>query len=134
MKTLLPLHELPDLKTLSGEQKDALIEQLWQEHQALQKVLAGRGKSPKKTAENSSLPPSKGFKKNQPAQIEGVKRQASVGRAGGGRALQPQPHQTIVVQAAVEAHIKQQFQIQNLTVLKPLQQLGFMILNISTDR
>jgi len=28
----------------------------------------------------------------------------------------------------------QQFQIQNLTALKPLQQLGFMILNISTDR
>jgi transposase len=92
----LLLHELPDLKTLSGEQKDALIEQLWQEHQALQKVLAGRGKTPKKTAENSSLPPSKGFKKNQSAKIEGVKRQASVGRAGGGRALEPHPHQTIV--------------------------------------
>jgi len=28
----------------------------------------------------------------------------------------------------------QQFQIQNLTALKPLQQLEFMILNISTDR
>lgn len=99
MRTLLLLHELPDLKALSGEQKDALIEQLWQEHQALQRVLAGRGKTPKKTAENSSLPPSQGFKKNQPAKIAGVKRQASVGRAGGGRALEPHPHQIIVVQA-----------------------------------
>jgi len=33
------------------------------------------------------------------------------------------------------AHVRmQQFQIQNLTALKPLQQLEFMILNISTDR
>lgn len=100
---------LPNLKELSSEAKDALIEELWQNVQALQgqvealqKQLADPGKAPKKTAANSSIPPSQGFKPNlKLKQTPGVKRQGSVGRVGGGRELHPEPDQTIV------AHLKQ---------------------------
>lgn len=91
------MEQLPNLKELSSEAKDALIEQLWQKVQELQKQCEGKGKTTKKTAKNSSLPPSKGFKANiKPMSAAGVKRYASVGRAGGGRGLHPDPDQTIV--------------------------------------
>lgn len=91
------MEKLPNLKELSSEAKDALIEQLWQKVQELQQQTEGKVKAPKKTAKNSSLPPSKGFKANiKPMPAEGVTRQASLGRAGGGRALAPEPNQTIV--------------------------------------
>jgi transposase len=91
------MEKLPNLKELSNEAKDVLIEELWQKVQELQGQLEGKGKPPKKTAKNSSLPPSQGFKANIKAlQAEGVKRQASIGRTGGGRGLHPQPNQTIV--------------------------------------
>lgn len=83
--------ELPDLKQLSDEAKDALIVALWEELQKL------RQKKPKKTSKNSSLPPAKGFKaevKGDEQEIQ-VKREASVGRAGGGRPLSENPDQTI---------------------------------------
>ena len=80
--------ELPDLKQLTSEAKDALIESLWEENQKLRKATAKR---PKKTSKNSSLPPSQGFKSSveanpKPAKL-GVKRGGSLGREGGGRPL-----------------------------------------------
>jgi transposase len=51
--------ELPDLKQLTPEAKDALILWLWEEILRLRKAVEKR---PKKTSKNSSLPPSKGFK------------------------------------------------------------------------
>jgi transposase len=51
--------ELPDLKQLTSEAKDALIESRWEEIQKLRKAAEKR---PKKTSKNSSLPPSQGFK------------------------------------------------------------------------
>ncbi|NJL54679.1 MAG: hypothetical protein HC838_01230 [Spirulinaceae cyanobacterium RM2_2_10] len=51
--------ELPDLKQLTSEGKDALIELLWEEIQKLRKAAEKRVK---KTSKNSSLPPSQGFK------------------------------------------------------------------------
>jgi transposase len=83
--------ELPDLKQLTDEAKDALIVALWEELQKL------RQKKPKKTSKNSSLPPAKGFKsesKSDKQQPQG-KRDASIGREGGGRALSESPDQTI---------------------------------------
>jgi transposase len=83
--------ELPDLRQLTDEAKDALIVELWEELQKL------RQKKPKKTTKNSSLPPAKGFK----TEVKGdeqetqVKREASVGREGGGRPLSENPDQTI---------------------------------------
>ena len=83
--------ELPDLKQLTDEAKDALIEALWKELQTL------RQKPPKKTSKNSSLPPAKGFK----AQVKDTekdpnhRRIGSLGRAGGGRTLSEHPDQII---------------------------------------
>jgi len=95
------MEKLPDLKQLSNEAKEALIVELWQEIQKLSATLATYqpkpDSSPTKTSKNSSTPPSKGFKPNiKPSKIEGIKRQRSVGRAGGGRELHPHPDQTII--------------------------------------
>ena len=48
--------------------------------------------------------------------------------------LQQEVRAEALQEGELKGEHKQQFQIQNLTALKPLQQLGFMILNISTDR
>jgi transposase len=85
------MKDLPDLKQLTDEAKDALIVSLWEELQKL------RQKKPKKTSKNSSLPPAKGFKtevKGDEKETQG-KREASIGREGGGRALSETPDQII---------------------------------------
>jgi transposase len=99
------MEKLPDLKQLSNEAKEALIVELWEKIQKLSATLATYEpkpkpeRSPKKTSKNSSTPPSKGFKPNiQPSKIEGSQRQKSLGRAGGGRELHPDPDQTIIAQ------------------------------------
>jgi transposase len=83
--------ELPDLKQLTDEAKDALIIQLWKELQQLRK------KQPKKTSKNSSLPPAKGFKAQTETKEQAPqgKRAGSQGRAGGGRPLSQNPDQII---------------------------------------
>lgn len=94
------MEKLPDLSSLSGEAKDALVIALWEELQRLRKRLDDLEK-PKKTSENSSIPPSKGFKPNKKTskQKKGDKRRlASVGRIGGGRKLHPEPNETVVAQ------------------------------------
>ena len=70
--------ELPDLKQLTNEAKDALILALWEELQKLQK------KRPKKTSKNSSLPPAKGFKAEVKSEAKAgeQRRIGSLGRAG----------------------------------------------------
>ena len=86
------MKELPNLKQLTDEAKDALIVALWEELQKLQQK-----QKPKKTSQNSSLPPAKGFK----AQVKDAEkakdelRAGSVGRAGGGRSLSEDPDQII---------------------------------------
>lgn len=95
------MKELPDLKQLTPEAKDALIELLWEE---VQKLRQGQEQRPKKTSKNSSLPPSQGFKSSQkPASKpseSSVQRVGSLGRAGGGRPLSEQPDQ--IVQARLQ--------------------------------
>jgi transposase len=83
--------ELPDLKQLTDEAKDALIVSLWEELQKLQQ------KRVKKTSKNSSLPPAKGFKAevNRDEREGGEQRAGSLGRAGGGRCLSDNPDQII---------------------------------------
>jgi transposase len=85
--------ELPDLKQLSDEAKDALILALWEELQKLQQ------KRPKKTSKNSSLPPAKGFKaevKSADKESE-AQRVGNKGREGGGRPLSEHPDQILEV-------------------------------------
>lgn len=88
--------ELPDLKQLTSEDKDALIESLWEEVQKLRKAVQKRTK---KTSKNSSIPPSQGFKASvEPkpeSEEQSISRSASVGRKGGGRPLSEHPDQIV---------------------------------------
>lgn len=96
------MKELPPLSGLNHEEKDALIEALWKELQALrEKVEKLERKKVKKTSRNSSLPPAKGFKSNRKTAKDtgSVRREASVGRSGGGRELSLSPDQVVVARA-----------------------------------
>ena len=113
---------LPDLTTLSHEQKDALIVKLWNETVALRlevehlrvlntilerrlSELETKLNQPPKDSSNSSVPPSKDRKKSKPAtrRPKGIRR-ASVGRKGGGRPLHPDPDQQIHARAKTCPH------------------------------
>lgn len=86
--------ELPNLKRLTHEAKDALIQSLWEE---IQQLRTAAEKKPKKTSKNSSLPPAQGFKpsaKPKPSKSE-TQRTRSLGRKGGGRPLAEAPDQFI---------------------------------------
>ena len=88
------MKELPDIKQLDAEEKDALIVALWEEVQKLRLQLV---KKPKKTSKNSSLPPAKGFKAQVKSKDKAseIKRAGSIGREGGGRPLSENPDQII---------------------------------------
>lgn len=100
--------ELPDLRTLSHEQKDALILSLWAQVQALAARVAeleAKLGAPPKTPDNSSLPPSRGQKPargDQPARTG--PRQGSLGRKGGGRLLAAAPDETVIARPSRCAH------------------------------
>jgi transposase len=110
------MDKLPELDRLSESEKDALITALWTEVQGLKARLAAlesKPHEPHKDAHNSSVPPSQTPKPNLPTSPpRGTRREASVGRAGGGRSLHPDPDQVIIAQAktcphcggAVQAH------------------------------
>jgi len=86
------MKELPDLKQLTDEAKDALIVLLWEEIQKLQK---SQQKKPKKIVSNSSIAPSQGFKPEIKTDKKEGKRSGSLGRVGGGRRLHENPDQII---------------------------------------
>jgi len=76
---------------------------LWAEVQRLKTRLAAReakAHEPRKDAHQSSVPPSHTLKANLPTVPRtGTRREASVGRAGGGRPLPPEPDHVIMAQA-----------------------------------
>jgi transposase len=100
--------ELPNLDHLSHAEKDALIRALWQRLEAAERRIAeleARLGEPGKTPDNSSLPPSKGQKPNQPEKAKRVgPRQGSLGRKGGGRPLVCHPDQTVITKAPACTH------------------------------
>jgi transposase len=100
--------ELPNLDHLSHAEKDALIRALWQRLEAAERRIAeleARLAEPGKTPDNSSLPPSKGQKPNQPEKAKRAgPRQGSLGRKGGGRALVCHPDQTVIAKAPACIH------------------------------
>jgi transposase len=102
------MDKLPKLEYLSESEKDALITALWAEVQRLKTRLAaleGKPQEPGKDAHNSSVPPSRTPKANLPTSPRtGTRREASVGRAGGGRPLHPDPDQVIMAQAKTCPH------------------------------
>jgi hypothetical protein len=83
------MDKLTDLERLSEPDKDARIAALWSEVQTLTARLAAleaKQHEPRKDAHNSSVPPSGTLKVNRwsSPRME-ARREASVGRAGGGR-------------------------------------------------
>jgi transposase len=99
---------LPALEGLSEQDKDALIVALWAEVQRLHTRVAeleAKRREPVKDATNSSVPPSRTRKANRPpSPPKETRREASVGRAGGGRPLHPNPDQVIIAKANVCPH------------------------------
>ena len=102
---------LPELPRLSEQAKDALIAALWAEVQRLRARVADLEATlhaPVKDARNSSVPSSKTRKATPPPRPPtGPRREASVGRAGGGRPLHPAPDQVVVAQAKCCPHCGQ---------------------------
>jgi transposase len=99
--------QLPDLSSLSHGEKDALIVALWEQVQTLTRRVAeleARLNEPPKNSGNSSVPPSRDRKPNRPERPRGTRREASVGRTGGGRPLHPNPDRTIEAKAAACPH------------------------------
>ena len=102
------MDRLPDLSSLSHDEKDALIHALWAQVQALTARVAelqARLGLPPKTPDNSSLPPSQGRKPNRddkPARTG--PRQGSLGRKGGGRLLAEAPDETVTARPSRCAH------------------------------
>lgn len=85
----------PELEQLSREQLIELVLALAKRVEALEARL----NEPPKNSGNSSVPPSRDRKPNRPPREPGARREASVGRAGGGRRLHPNPDRTIAAQA-----------------------------------
>src|SRR3954469_5207321 len=102
------MDRLPDLSSLSHDEKDALIHALWAQVQALTAraaELEARLGLPPKTPNNSSLPPSQGGKPNRddkPARTGS--RPGSLGRKGGGRLLAEAPDETVTARPSRCAH------------------------------
>jgi transposase len=95
--------QLPGLSRLSHAEKDTLIRALFQRLEAAERRIAALeakiGELPK-TPDNSSLPPSKGQKPNQPEKAgQSGPRQGSLGRKGGGRPLVCDPDETVIAKS-----------------------------------
>jgi transposase len=100
------MDRLPDLSSLSHDEKDTLIHALWAQVQALTAhvgslttqvaALEAKLRLPPKTPDNSSLPPSQGHKPNRDDKpAHSGPRQGSLGRKGGGRRLCEVPDETV---------------------------------------
>src|SRR5919205_3793894 len=102
------MDRLPDLSSLSQDEKDTLIHALWAQVRALTARVAeleARLGLPPKTPNNSSLPPLQGRKPNRdhkPARTG--PRQGSLGRKGGGRLLAEAPDETVTARPSRCAH------------------------------
>jgi transposase len=100
--------QLPNLDHLSHAEKDLLIRTLWQRLETAERRIAdleAKLGEPSKTPDNSSLPPSKGQKPNQPEKAERVgPRKGSLGRKGGGRPLALFPDETVTAKTPSCAH------------------------------
>jgi transposase len=105
------MNRLPDLGSLSPDEKDALIRALWAQVQALTALVAtltarvaeleAKLGTPPKTPDNSSLPPSRGKKPDRDDKPDrSGPRRGSLGRKGGGRMLAEAPDETVIARPA----------------------------------
>jgi transposase len=99
---------LPELARVSELEKDALIAALWAELRRLNAQLAAldaKSHEPRKGAHHASVPPSQTPKANLPSGPQTKpRREASVGRVGGGRPLHPDPDRVVMAQAKICPH------------------------------
>ena len=112
--------ERPNIALMTEAQKEALIMALWQELEQIKQEnaqlkqqhaqdqsrleqLEQQQNQPTKNSHNSSVPPSRDQKANQPPQTR-QRRKASLGRKGGGRRLHPNPDQHVMSLAKVCPH------------------------------
>jgi transposase len=99
-------------ESLSRLSKDELIELVLAQAaqiEALQRRVAeleARLGEPPKDSSNSSVPPSRDRKANRPGKPGGLRREASVGRAGGGRALHPAPDEVVIARLTSCPHCR----------------------------
>ena len=122
------MDRLPDLSSLTHDEKDALIRALWAQVQALTAQVATLqarvaaldaklGTPPPKTPDNSSLPPSQGQKPNRADKpARSGPRQGSLGRQGGGRLLAAAPDETVIARPACCAHCQASLVAADLTL------------------
>src|SRR5487761_1233282 len=88
-----------DLERLSKDDLIALVLAQMAQVETLTRQVAeleARLGEPPKDSGNSSVPPSRDRKANRPRRPRGLRREASVGRAGGGRALHPDPDAVVI--------------------------------------
>ena len=102
------MERLPDLPSLSHDEKDALIRALTAQVATLTArvgELEAELGVPPKTPNNSSLPPSAGKKPNRGSKLDRTgPRQGSLGRKGGGRLLADTPDEIVSARPARCAH------------------------------
>jgi transposase len=102
------MDKLPELARVSEPQKDARIAALWAEVPRLKAPLAAleaKSHEPRQDAHHSSVPPSQAPQANRPSGPRTKpRREASVGRAGGGRPRHPDPDQVVMAQANICPH------------------------------
>jgi len=96
--------ELPALRTMNSEDKDALIYDLWDRNKALEAELEKYKKRIRKTSKNSSVPPSKDPKKNVQSQSTSSTKSSHKKHHSGGRPLSPEPDQIVVAYAQECCH------------------------------
>jgi len=102
------MKKLPMLSNLSHPKKDELIINLWEENQRLEaenKALKGQTSGdpiPKKTSENSSIPPSKDQKANKKSSERQKRKPRHFGNNS--RRLDPNPTQTVVARTKTCPH------------------------------
>src|SRR5258708_16422886 len=86
---------------LAGLGREALIQLVLAQAEQIEALrrqvaeLLARLNEPPKSSSNSSVPPSRDRKANKPPRTPGTRREASVGRAGGGRPPHPDPDRVV---------------------------------------
>ena len=122
----------PERERVAEPEKAALILARGAQVQRLHARLAAReGKphEPRKDAHHSRVPPSQTPKANRPTRPgTGTRREARVGRAGGGRPLHPDPDQVLIARAkscphgggAVQAHAQHGQAVYDTLALPPI--------------
>ncbi|MGH7186684.1 MAG: IS66 family transposase, partial [Pseudomonadota bacterium] len=99
-------------EALSQLSKDELIDIILAQARQIERFerriadLEAKLGGPPKTSDNSSVPPSRDRKPNKPERPRGARRDASVGRAGGGRKLHPHPDRVVEAVAARCPHCR----------------------------